>query len=86
MDPTTLYIVFGVSAVVLAIAGFFTGSAFRRKSAEKAIGSAEEEAMVLKSIEKTLTYKNDKISSVKIKIMGKDAESLGGHIDLSEQQ
>ena len=44
MDPTTLYIVFGVSAVVLAIAGFFTGSAFRRKSAEKAIGSAEEEA------------------------------------------
>lgn len=49
-------------------------------------GSAEEEAMVLKSIEKTLTYKNDKISSVKIKIMGKDAESLGGHIDLSEQQ
>ena len=38
------YIVLGVSAVALGIIGFFGGSAYRKKSAEKAIGSAENEA------------------------------------------
>ena len=32
------------AAVVLAVIGFFVGSAYRRKSAEKTIGSAEDEA------------------------------------------
>lgn len=38
------YLIMSAAAVALAIIGFFAGSAFRRKSAEKAIGSAEEEA------------------------------------------
>ncbi|MCQ2477934.1 MAG: ribonuclease Y [Clostridia bacterium] len=45
MSPSTFtYVIFGVCAVILAVIGFFLGSAYRRKSAEKAIGSAEEEA------------------------------------------
>ncbi|MCQ2454664.1 MAG: ribonuclease Y [Clostridia bacterium] len=39
------YIILGVSALVLGIAGFIGGSAYRKKSAEKAIGSAESEAV-----------------------------------------
>ncbi len=38
------YLIMGAVAVLLAIIGFFAGSAFRRKSAEKTIGSAEDEA------------------------------------------
>ena len=38
------YIIMGGVAVVLAIVGFFAGSIVRRKSAEAAIGSAEDEA------------------------------------------
>ena len=38
------YIIMGVVAVVLAIIGFFVGTVYRRKSAEAAIGSAEDEA------------------------------------------
>ncbi|MBO4467659.1 MAG: ribonuclease Y, partial [Clostridia bacterium] len=38
------YIIGAAVAVVLGIVGFACGSAFRKKSAEKAIGSAEEEA------------------------------------------
>ncbi len=38
------YAVFGAVALVLCVIGFFAGSAFRRKSAEKTIGSAETEA------------------------------------------
>ena len=38
------YLIGAAIAVVLGIIGFAAGSAFRRKSAEKAIGSAEEEA------------------------------------------
>ena len=36
--------ILGIAALVLGIVGFFAGSAFRRKSAEKTIGSAEDEA------------------------------------------
>lgn len=39
-----LEISLGVSAVVLGVVGFFVGSAYRKKSAEKSIGSAEDEA------------------------------------------
>ena len=42
-DITTLLISGGV-AFALGVVGFFSGSAFRRKSAEKTIGSAETEA------------------------------------------
>ena len=38
------YIICGVVALVLVIIAFFAGSAYRRKSAEKTIGSAETEA------------------------------------------
>ncbi|MBR5222767.1 MAG: ribonuclease Y [Clostridia bacterium] len=38
------WIIMGAVALVLAVIGFFTGSAYRRKSAEATIGSAEEEA------------------------------------------
>ena len=38
------YVIFGAVALVLCVIGFFAGSAFRRKSAEKTIGSAETEA------------------------------------------
>ena len=38
------YIIMGVVALVLAIIGFIAGSAYRRKSAEATIGSAEDEA------------------------------------------
>lgn len=36
--------ILGGAALLLGVIGFFAGSAFRRKSAEKTIGSAEEEA------------------------------------------
>ena len=38
------FLIFGAVCLALAIIGFFLGSAFRRRSAEKTIGSAEEEA------------------------------------------
>lgn len=41
--PAILYVILAVIAVVLAVVGFFAGSAYRRKSAEAAIGSAEDE-------------------------------------------
>ena len=39
-----IIICISVAAVVLAVAGFFIGAAYRRKTAERKIGSAEEEA------------------------------------------
>ena len=44
MPPVVQYVIFGIVALVLAIVGFIMGSAYRRKSAEAAIGSAEDEA------------------------------------------
>lgn len=44
MPETTIYIILGIVAVVLAILGFISGSVYRRKSAEATIGSAEDEA------------------------------------------
>ncbi len=41
---TAIYIILAVVALVLGIVGFFVGSAYRRKSSEATIGSAEEEA------------------------------------------
>ncbi len=38
------YVIGGVVALALAVVGFFAGSAYRRKSAEATIGSAEDEA------------------------------------------
>ncbi len=38
------YIIFGAAALVLGVVGFFVGSAVRKHSAEKTIGSAETEA------------------------------------------
>ncbi len=38
------YIIGAATAVVLGVIGFATGSSYRKKSAEKAIGSAEDEA------------------------------------------
>ena len=38
------YVIIGAIALVLGVIGFILGSVFRRKSAEKAIGSAEDEA------------------------------------------
>ncbi len=38
------YIIMGVVAIALAVVGFISGSAYRRKSAEATIGSAEDEA------------------------------------------
>ncbi len=38
------WIIMGAVALVLAVIGFFSGSAYRRKSAEATIGSAEDEA------------------------------------------
>ncbi len=42
--PTIIEIVLAVVAVVLAVVGFFAGSAYRRRSEASTIGSAEEEA------------------------------------------
>ncbi|MBQ0104544.1 MAG: GerMN domain-containing protein [Armatimonadetes bacterium] len=47
-------------------------------------GSAGEEAMVLNSIAKTMVNRKDRIEKVKIKVSGKEIESLGGHFELSE--
>lgn len=44
MPPVMMYVIFGIIAVVLAVLGFVFGSAYRRKSAEATIGSAEDEA------------------------------------------
>ncbi len=43
-EGITSYLIFGAIALVLAVLGFIFGSAYRRKSAEKTIGSAEDEA------------------------------------------
>ncbi len=43
-DGILFYVIFGAISVVLAIIGFVVGLTYRRKSAERAIGSAEEEA------------------------------------------
>ncbi|MBQ6714805.1 MAG: ribonuclease Y [Clostridia bacterium] len=42
--PELVEIILGGVALLLGVIGFFVGSAYRRKSAEKTIGSAEEEA------------------------------------------
>ena len=39
-----MYLIIGIIAIVLCIVFFFIGSAARKNKAEKAIGSAEEEA------------------------------------------
>ena len=44
MGDTAIYIILAVVAVVLAVVGFFAGSAYRRKTSEATLGSAEEEA------------------------------------------
>ncbi len=44
MGETAIYIILAVVAVVLAVIGFFAGSAYRRKTSEATLGSAEEEA------------------------------------------
>ena len=44
MPETIQFVIFGAVALVLGVIGFIAGSIFRRKSAEKAIGSAEDEA------------------------------------------
>ena len=44
MQPTVIYTILAIVAVVLGVIGFFIGSGYRRKSAEATIGSAEEEA------------------------------------------
>ncbi len=44
MPDYVKYIIFGAIALVLAVIGFAIGCAYRRKSAEASIGSAEEEA------------------------------------------
>ena len=44
MPDYLMYIIFGAIALVLAIIGFAIGCAYRRKSAEASIGSAEDEA------------------------------------------
>lgn len=44
MPETAIYIILAVAAIVLAVIGFFAGSAYRRKSSEATIGSAEDEA------------------------------------------
>ncbi len=44
MPETIHLVIFGAAALVLGVIGFILGSVFRRKSAEKAIGSAEDEA------------------------------------------
>ncbi len=44
MPDTITLVIFGVIALVLCVIGFVAGSAYRRKSAEKTIGSAETEA------------------------------------------
>ena len=44
MPTPVIYVIFGAVALVLCVIGFFAGSAFRRISAEKTIGSAETEA------------------------------------------
>ena len=44
MPPVVIYAILGALSIVLAIVGFALGSAYRRKSAEAAIGSAEDEA------------------------------------------
>ncbi len=43
-DGILFYVIFGAVALVLGLIGFAVGSVYRRKSAERAIGSAEDEA------------------------------------------
>ncbi len=42
--PEIIYVILAVVAIILGIVGFFIGSNYRRKSAERTIGSAEDEA------------------------------------------
>ncbi len=43
-ENVMMYVIFGAVALVLGVIGFVIGSVYRRKSAEKTIGSAEDEA------------------------------------------
>ena len=47
-------------------------------------GSAEEESQVLNSITQTMVSRQDRITGIKITVMGEELDSLGGHIDLTE--
>ena len=42
--PELFYIIAGAVALLACVIGFFAGSAYRKKSAEATIGSAEDEA------------------------------------------
>ena len=44
MPETTVYVILGAGALVLGVIGFIIGLAYRKKSTEKTIGSAKEEA------------------------------------------
>ena len=56
------YIIGGAVAVLTAIIGFISGSAYRRRSAEATIGSAEDEARrILNDAMKTAEQKKKEI-------------------------
>ncbi|HCT16676.1 MAG TPA: ribonuclease Y, partial [Ruminococcaceae bacterium] len=78
MPETAIYIILAVAAIVLAVIGFFAGSAYRRKSSEATIGSAEDEAKRILSdaMKNAETRKKEALIEAKDEIhqMRQDAE------------
>ena len=63
--PPIAYVISGIVAIVLAVIGFALGSAYRRKSAEATIGSAEDEARrILNDAMKTAETRKKGLDSI----------------------
>ena len=71
------YIVFALIAIVLCAAGFFTGAIYRKKIAEKEIGSAEEEATrILLVADLALEADLLVLAAVALPVLGRSKDTL----------
>ena len=66
-EGITYYVITGIVAVVIAVVSFLIGSAFRKKKAEKAIGSAEDEARrILGNMNENITLAMASVDKINI--------------------
>ena len=70
MPETTVYVILGAGALVLGVIGFIIGLAYRKKSTEKTIGSAKEEArrILSEAIKSAETKKKESLLEAKDEI------------------
>ena len=70
MPETIIYVILGVAALVLGIIGFIIGLVYRKKSTEKTIGSAKDEArrILSEAIKNAETKKKESLLEAKDEI------------------